>query len=135
MLFTAKGMPDHQNLRYSSRSKCLIPKSEGDAFGEPPHRFRRIGSSGLNLFCDELLLGMRVGGPEVVEAEVTLHLSLGKHSLYNNIYDTPSSLLQDQVVHTMEPQLEIVLGVILCRGPQDGKGGGGRQQHTKGIGA
>jgi hypothetical protein len=67
-------MSDHQNLHYSSWSKHSIPKSEGDAFGEPPHRFRRIGSSGLNLFCDGLLLGMRVGGPEVAEAEVTLAL-------------------------------------------------------------
>jgi hypothetical protein len=35
----------------------------------------------------------------------------------------------------MEPQLEIVLGVVLCQGPQDDKGGGGRQQHTEGLGA
>jgi hypothetical protein len=36
--------------------------SEGDSFLESPHKDRRIGSSGLNLACEGLLLGMRADG-------------------------------------------------------------------------
>jgi hypothetical protein len=65
-------MTDYQNPHYCSPSEGSIPKSEGDNLRESLKKYHRIGSSGLNLTCQGLLLGMRDGGHRDSGAELTL---------------------------------------------------------------
>jgi hypothetical protein len=41
------------------RHEGAIPMREGDTFGDPDRMCHRFDSLGLNLACEELLLGMR----------------------------------------------------------------------------
>jgi hypothetical protein len=62
----------HQNPNQDLWGEGSIPRSEGDTFKES-HEYRRIGSSGLNLTCEGLLLGMWAGDPTEIP---TLRLTL-----------------------------------------------------------
>jgi hypothetical protein len=83
---------DHRNL---VSAKVQSQRVTVTLFEESPHNYHRIGSSGSNLPCEGLLLGMQAGGHEDPRARSSP--SKMNHSellLYDDTCDIPSHFLQ-----------------------------------------
>jgi hypothetical protein len=67
-------------------------------FGEAPHNYHRIGSSGSNLTCEGLLLVMRAGGHRDPQARASpSEVNHSEPLLSDDICDTPSHFLQGKL--------------------------------------
>jgi hypothetical protein len=78
----------HKVKVQSQRARVML-------FGESPHRYRKIGSSGSNLACEGLLLGMRAGGHGDPQARASpSEVIHSEPSPSDDVCDAPSHILQ-----------------------------------------
>jgi hypothetical protein len=105
-LFTQRNeeRPIIENLATTHGAKVQSQRTRVTLLGQSPSKYHRIGSLGLNLTYEGLLLGMRAGGPRRFQHRgSTSDTDPDKPSLYDEDRNTLSRLSHDQVIHTSEP--------------------------------
>jgi hypothetical protein len=86
---------DTESLIIAHKVKVQSQRARVSLFGESPHNYHMVNSSGLNLTCLGLLLGMQAEGHgDPLNQSSTLS---SKPSLHNDICDIPLPFLQGKL--------------------------------------